>query len=280
MLQVSQKFLRKRLDVENNEVQRVNFALHKDCNLNCEYCYQKVTFDRNKLSDKEIFSNFEYCFNRLENLSRRKLFPQILGGEPTLWSDWLIDRVCDRVKYYECELFTNGFNRDCRFFTELNFSYLTHVVNWKNKDVNDFKPLDRETFSIVVTHKDLNFFKEWFLNCRSENLKNWDILACGHVNPDLNLSVPDIIELGEFLEDLKLENQITFGAKLLKKGLKSFQDYCSSRPGSWICDCENKTVSVCCGGLDSNHQKANINNFSPFKSPICNNCTTIGNLEM
>lgn len=280
MFQVSQDFLRLHSSNENNATQRVNFSLHKDCNLNCEYCYQKDTFDRKHITDEEIFNNFEYCLNKLENISTKKLFPQVLGGEPTLWSNWLIDKVCERLRYYNCELFTNGFNKNCRFFKEDNFNYLTHVVNWKNKNIDDYKPLDRETFSIVVTHKDLEFFKKWFLDCRQENLKNWCIQVCGHTNPEYNMSIQDIIDLGEFLKSFGIKNQITFGSDLLNKGLKVFQNYCRSHSGTWICDCENKKVSVCCGGLDSNHWKVDIDNFNPYKVPICNNCTTLGNLEV
>lgn len=75
MFQVSQDFLRLHSSNENNATQRVNFSLHKDCNLNCEYCYQKDTFDRKHITDEEIFNNFEYCLNKLENISSELLRP-------------------------------------------------------------------------------------------------------------------------------------------------------------------------------------------------------------
>ena len=91
--------------------QRTTFILNKKCDKHCPFCVQNEMKGMKDLSDDEIFSNFNKCIDHIEGLARIQV--QIMGGEPTLWSDVLVWKIQQRLRDYDRYLvFTNGSNRE------------------------------------------------------------------------------------------------------------------------------------------------------------------------
>ena len=106
---------KKTMECKTSKSFPVSFVLHKECNLNCPYCNEFKRYRHNELTDDEIFDNFNKNLTYIENTLGPEYYirPGMLGGEPTLWSDYLIKKVMDRLKDYRVvKLFTNGTNKN------------------------------------------------------------------------------------------------------------------------------------------------------------------------
>lgn len=111
---------------------RCTFVFDKRCNVNCEYCYQLSDEDRNLvLSDDEWFDRFDKALKKAEEVYSDGIRVQIMGGEPSLWNDSLVERIIERLYDYDSfTLFSNGINRKSKWFTSQKTMMSWHIVDW------------------------------------------------------------------------------------------------------------------------------------------------------
>ena len=137
----------------------INFTLHRECNLSCSYCNLGCNRRVNTMSDDEMFERFDKALTYIEdNLKGYSLTIGILGGEPTLWTEYFINKVLDRLKNYrKINLFSNGTNRDSIWYKQDNVCIIEHYVDWKTNperlNLNNV-PINSSQI-VVVTHNEV-----------------------------------------------------------------------------------------------------------------------------
>lgn len=85
---------------------RPNILLTEVCNRNCRYCFAKDEMDKAKKKEMDI-SDFEKVLDFLEKDGQKEV--RLMGGEPTLHSQFrqIVDLAI--VRGFKINLFTNGF---------------------------------------------------------------------------------------------------------------------------------------------------------------------------
>lgn len=219
----------------------ITFVLHKKCNLNCKYCPQSDKSD--PLTDDEIFANFDKALTRFENELDEKFNIQIMGGETTLWSDYLQKKILERCKEYKfIHIFTNGANKSCPLYSENVIKHL-HLIDWKNQINN--KPLPKELYDLIVEDNDEEGLKI---------LKNYKGTTKLHILPqkangcsDLRMSYNFLKKLADIDNPLILNNHIkNFVREVEEGGYENARSICrnGTRPVIEV-DCTRMTVRPC-----------------------------------
>lgn len=175
---------------------KFNIIVDKRCNEHCKYCEHSHTTYPNR-TDDEVYSAFDLVMTKLEDLFGKGNFrPQLQGGELTIFSKSLIDRICDRLKdYKEVLLFSNGYDRNSRFYTEPNFKVVTHIIDWYGFNISQFPILPNETLAFCITHDEV---------CRVESLLKTAtqhekilLLPCWSDNPAWDCTKEDKLYLSD-----------------------------------------------------------------------------------
>lgn len=239
-------------------VRRVSFVLDLRCNLNCPYCSQKK--ERKKavhISDDDMYSRFDKALTHMEGLGV-PLYPQILGGEPTLWSDALITKIARRLSHYpQFLLFTNGTNRHSLWYTVPNVQFLTHITDWAETMTSYKYENERGTPIIVVTHNDVDKLETYLKHNKCRTLT---------VSPatdarDLTCTASDIKRITD------LARQYNVRCEYDAKG----KAHCDKDNLVWQIDCTTSALQVltCCKA----HNLTPLEEWTPDTVPDCEGCT-------
>lgn len=250
--------------------QMVSFSLNKECNRNCPYCTQAIGRPYPHYSDDEIYERFDTLLTYIEKLTDYNVAPTFVGGEPTLWSDYLIQKILKRLKdYSRIVVATNRDKKDSAWENDPRVLFYTHIVDWQNagkleKDLN-------ELFMIVITHEDIPYLESFM---RANQGMHININAyCGDDKKFL-LTDEDRQKIAELEKRYpKVDDQI--GRELAyatSYTTEEKRELCCSIT-SWAADCTYMTISPCCGWGQS---------FFPYKDFIgqrpdiqnCKNCNT------
>ena len=149
---------------------KITFELDKRCNKKCSYCKQVA--NKTLKSDEELFSNFDKALTKFENIFDEYFCVKLMGGEPSIWSDWLTNKIIERLKNYkDVIVYTNGSNRNSRFFKENNFIMVTHITDWEQKKylISDFNNNELIT---IINEKEKEKKLELFINNLNEGKCN------------------------------------------------------------------------------------------------------------
>lgn len=178
----------------------ITYILHKKCNLHCEYCNQS---HEDNLSDEEIFNNFEKAIDHIKEALGTNYRVQIMGGEPTIWSDWLQNKVIEKLKEYpNVHVLTNGTVKSSPIYSEKRFIKHLHLVNWKSELE---LPVEDNVIPLVILsesdRKDFNILSR-------HNGRLVVASPCKSSNPKYNLSFEGMKELASLSCGAVLTNQI------------------------------------------------------------------------
>lgn len=249
------------------EKQRVSFNLHSVCNKNCPYCISKTR--QTKISDDEMFNNFDKALTKIEELTNKNLYIQIVGGEPCIWSDYFVNKIIDRLKdYREYLVFSNGTNKNSPFYKDTRCTVMYHVTDWEGKTFTDIKPLSQEILTVVVSHNELERF-DTFMSTY-DGYSSLSVQKCFSDNPSYNLSDKDCETLYEILKKYNYNGTFYNNYEYYKNnGLEKSQKVCRESRGIWQVDCSTLKVSPCC----SNHETYDLADFTVGKTiKNCGDC--------
>ena len=228
----------------------VTFTMHKVCNECCPYCFQKGMHKQN-ISDEEMFANFDKALTHFEKLcekdTNRQLSVQIMGGEPTLWSDWLQNKILERVeKYHYVNVFTNGYNKNAPLYKSTKTVKMLHVINWQQ----DLGMSTKKTFRtderpvMIVQEKEKEAYRKLLGSYAGDKIR---VAICKSKDPTENVSF-------EFLEEIAKGENPSLGVSYMKDfvdsvkqhGFDTIRKRCRSVPIVSEVDCETLMVRPCC----------------------------------
>lgn len=173
----------------------LSLSLHKQCNLLCDYCYQSG-YDISPLSDDEIYCNFDKALTYFEN-KYKVIHIQLLGGEPTIWTDYLINKILDRLdKYRNIMVFSNGTNRDSLWYKSDKVMIQKHVTDWEKHPENVMRKnlLVNEIPALVITNDNISLLEKYIEEF--PEFRGFIPLPCmGSPNPSQNLTDENIRRL-------------------------------------------------------------------------------------
>ena len=250
---------------EGKDMQKVSFLLNKKCNANCPYCFQSR--DEVSPDDDTLFKNFDDALTKFEQLTDHNVFPQILGGEPTLFSDYLINKILNRLKDYKCiYIFTNGLKEKSLWYEQENVVLNHHIINWQTGNVP--KKKNGEFQSIVVCRNEISDLKESFADLDRGIIIN----PCLSKNPDYNVTYEERKQMWEIIKPYRPKDSLF---SLYDLPLEKVQSMCRSAVGVWECNLNTRTVSTCCADME----KIPIEDFNGTEKPEnCGECMNFGNM--
>ena len=181
----------------------INFILHRKCNLQCSYCNLGSNRGASAISDDEMFERFDEALTYIEKkLKGYSITIGISGGEPTIWTEYFINKLLDRLKNYrKINLFSNGTNRDNTWYKQDNVCIIEHYVDWKNNPERlNLSNVPINSAQLVVVTRDEVEDVEKVLNVIDN--KNVIFSHCnGSSNEEENLTSEDLDRLYEILDD-------------------------------------------------------------------------------
>lgn len=256
------------LDIDKKRKQIVSFVFNKTCNANCFYCIQKDV-DKKVYDEKVLFQNFDKAITKLEKMTGNNIYPQILGGEPTLFSDWLILKIIKRLeKYDRFSLFTNGIVKESAWDKASNINKIIHIINWHNTVIDEYS--DRNSYNIVVTNRDMKYVKDFW----DKNLDKFIFLnPCEDNNHEPALSLENVNIIGELMSNKYKSKNYYIMSKM--KDYDDFRKACYQSSGVWSCDVGELTLAYCCGASE----KQDFENWNPEnQKKHCSSCFAFGNM--
>lgn len=183
----------------------ISFILHRKCNLNCSYC--NALNNINEFTDDEMYERFDYALTWIENHhENRPIHIGLLGGEPTLWSNYLIQKIMDRLSNYRhIMLYTNGIIKDSLWHKQDKIHFLTHVTDWKEHPEKLCKNnlLKNETPLIVITRDDLEDLDKVLSKIPNEKMITANPCVQSH-NSEQDITPEDYIKLKEIIKKYDL----------------------------------------------------------------------------
>ena len=223
--------------------QTVTFELNKECNRDCAYCTQARGRPFPHYDDDEIFARFDKLLTHLEKLAPGRIAPQIMGGEPTLWSEELIEKIVARLSDYpDVAIVTNHDRKDSAWEKCPKVRFYTHIVDWE--DAGKITPQGNEGFMIVVTKQNLPYLED-FISANEGVPINID----AYIGEDENLALSDEDRAKIAKIEAKYEGTDDAILKSVESGYKSIlaPSACVRRTNIWRADCTSMTVCPCCG---------------------------------
>ena len=232
----------------------VTFVLHRYCNENCSYCNWKK--GKSTLTDEQMYNNFDKALTHFEDLTsktnNRILVVQIMGGEPTIWSNWLQNKILERLKKYRFfVLYTNGANKESPLYKSDKAIKKLHIINWREEFTKNKKT--KYSFGekplFIIQEKDRNTYKEI--------LKNYDgtpvgLAVCKSKDITENVSYDFMKELTE-LNNPSIETEVigAFINNVELRGIEAVRKDCRINPIVRNVDCETMRVFPCCNSQTS-----------------------------
>lgn len=220
----------------------ITFVLHKKCNMKCPYCPQSDKSD--PLSDDEIFANFDKALSKFEKELGQNFTVQVMGGETTLWSDYLQHKILHRCEGYKrLHIFTNGTNKECPLYKDERVVKHLHLLNWKKQIYET--ALQNELYDVIIEDNDYEGI---------EMLKTYNGNNVLHILPqkvngcsDLNMSYEFLKKLGEINNPKVLNSHIkNFIQEVDESGYEQSRSICRNgkRPVAEV-DCTKMKVRPC-----------------------------------
>lgn len=147
-----------------------SFSFNRACNGGCSYCSQSI--DREQypdISDDELLKRLDNAlivfFSKHPDVD---LIPSVLGGDPCMWSQHLIDGIKHRFRYNSyCQYMTHDMNLD---FHAKNWKGNLHILDWQDCKRIDIPP-QFDNANIVVERGQVQYVERFI----KVNQHNWDI---------------------------------------------------------------------------------------------------------
>lgn len=258
------------------ETVSIAFTLHKTCNADCDYCFQKGKHNQN-ISDEEMYNNFDKAITYFEKLSDKKnarLDVCLMGGEPTIWSDWLQNKILERLKDYRFfRLYTNGIKKSGPLYESEKCIKIVHLINWQ-KQIND--PLGKNEIPTIVLQesekKDISLLENYTNTCGHK----LSVLIKKTSDPKTFTSYEFIKETTERLRqnkylDLFILNLFVSNCEAI--GLEKTRMFCKQTKGYMSIDCETLQIYPCCNAKKTyNLEDFDLTKKADYEEECCKIC--------
>ena len=259
----------------------VTFSLNRTCNKNCAYCNQ---LKAENIDEDKLFENFDKYLTKAEEAYGDKLFPQLLGGEPTLLSYETQLKIINRLeKYPVVMLFTNGYDKKAPLYTHPNFVHNMHATTLKQLEefIND-KEIFRPVY--VATKKQLPEIEQWLEEHKDVVKNKLQLIPCMNTgNPDFDLGEEELTQLAQLVKKYSLNdwacNEMTEVA--LQQRFDIARTQCPKKTSIIQIDCITGKVFPCCNyssGIEVDINEFDFSNPAKYyKAEVCDKCLTFSN---
>ena len=259
----------------------VTFSLNRTCNKNCAYCNQ---LKAENIDENKLFENFDKYLTKAEEAYGDKLFPQLLGGEPTLLSYETQLKIINRLeKYPVIMLFTNGYDKKAPLYTHPNFVHNMHATTLKQLEefIND-KEIFRPVY--VATKEQLPEIEQW-LEEHKDTIKNkLQLIPCmntGNINFDLGEE--ELTQLAQLVKKYSLNDWACseMTSVILQQRFDIARTQCPKKTSIIQIDCITGKVFPCCNysaGIEIDINEFDFSNPAKYyKAEVCDKCLTFSN---
>ena len=260
----------------------VTFSLNRTCNKNCAYCNQ---LKAENVDEKTIYKNFDSYLTKAEEAYGDKLFPQLLGGEPTLLSYETQMKIIKRLeKYPFILLFTNGYDKEAPLYTYPNIIKNVHATTLEQAAelIKELKKPDLTVY--VATKNQLPEIEQWLESNKKLVKNSFQLIPCMNTgNADFDLGEEELVKLAQFVREYALIDWTS--PKLIniiqQKAFIAARSQCPKKFGAIQIDCITGKVLPCCNYSAGTEVDINEFDFSNpakyYKAEACEKCLTLSN---
>lgn len=259
----------------------VTFSLNRTCNKNCAYCNQ---LKAENIDEDKLFENFDKYLTKAEEAYGDKLFPQLLGGEPTLLSYETQLKIINRLeKYPVVMLFTNGYDKKAPLYTHPNFVHNMHATTLKQLEefIND-KDIFRPVY--VATKEQLPEIEQWLEEHKDIVKNKLQLIPCMNTgNPDFDLGEEELTHLAQLVRKYSLNDWACseMTEVVLQQRFDIARTQCPKKTSIIQIDCITGKVFPCCNyssGIEVDINEFDFSNPAKYyKAEVCDKCLTFSN---
>lgn len=259
----------------------ITFSLNRTCNKNCAYCNQ---LKADNINEETLFNNFDKYLTKAEEAYGDKLFPQLLGGEPTLLSYETQYKIIKRLeKYPFILLFTNGYDKEAPLYTYPNIVKNVHATTLEQlKDFVNDPVLYRPVY--VVLKNRMAEVEAWLEENKNTVKNKLQLIPCMNTgNSDYDLGEEELIKLAQITKEYGLVDWSCpeFTNVLLQKRFDIARNQCPKKTSIIQIDCITGKVLPCCNysaNIEVNIDEFDFNNPAKYyKAEACEKCLSFGN---
>ena len=212
------------------------------------------------IPDPVLLDSFDVCVARVEELVRSKgfLVPQVLGGEPTLWSDWLVEGILHRLRFYPTIIVMSNLDRRGSLWEEDDrVVFYRHLAGWRDLIGTGYVHESRVLPMVVACHgetDDLAKFLSVFAFSFAHGCHPLTVAEYSGSDPSFLLSVSELRFLDQSVRELNARygRCISFPASLRLSAVSGGEDFrrracVGSGRRVWEVDCVGLSAKPCCG---------------------------------
>ena len=264
-----------------SDKQIITFSLNRTCNKNCAYCNQ---LKADNIDEETIYKNFDSYITKAEEAYGDKLFPQLLGGEPTLLSYETQMKIIKRLeKYPFILLFTNGYDKEAPLYIYPNIIKNVHATTLGQLEefVNDpilYRPV------YVVLKKDITEIETWLEENKNIIKNKLQLIPCMNTgNTEFDLGEEELVKLAQLTRKYNLIDWSCpeFTDILLQQRFDVPRIQCPKKVPIIQIDCITGKVFPCCNYSAGTEVDINEFDFSNpakyYKAEACEKCLSFGN---
>lgn len=259
----------------------VTFSLNRTCNKKCAYCNQ---LKAENIDEDKLFENFDKYLSKAEEAYGDKLFPQLLGGEPTLLSyDTQIKIIKRLEKYPVVMLFTNGYDKNAPLYTHPNFVHNIHATTLGQLEelLND-KEVYRPVY--VATKEQLPEIEQW-LEEHKDIIKNkLQLIPCMNTgNTAYDCGEEELVKIAQLTREYKLSDFASpeLTEVILQQRFDIARAQCPKKTSILQIDCITGKVLPCCNYAANVAIDIDIFDFNDttkyINAETCKKCLTFSN---
>ena len=176
-----------------NKLLILSFMLTDECNLHCDYCWQRLGIPKYGTFTKQTIDNILNYF--YDNYNEYTLAMAVLGGEPTLYPDLIEEIAKQQLKLYDklsCRIYSNGYITNPDAILDLCHKYenITFQIS-QNYDIITYKDMANyiELASVVIT-EDMDLNEKYDLILKIKNLGYKSVILNFDVNTQTKYNNP------------------------------------------------------------------------------------------
>lgn len=260
----------------------ITFSLNRTCNQKCAYCNQ---LKADNINEDKIYENFDRYLTKAEEAYGVKVFPQLLGGEPTLLSHETQIKILGRLKEYPMiMLFTNGYDKTAPLYMHPNVIKNVHAMTLEQAAelIKELKKPDLTVY--VATKSQLPEIEQWLEDNRELVKNSFQLIPCMNTgNTEYDCGEEELVKIAQLTKEYNLNDFASpeLTEVILQQRFDIARTQCPKKTSTLQIDCITGKVLPCCNyaaNVSVDIEEFDFNDTAKYlNAEACKKCLTLSN---
>lgn len=270
------------LKYEDTPFHSITFSLNRTCSENCAYCNQLKV---DNIDEDKLYENFDRYLTKAEEAYGVKVFPQLLGGEPTLLSYGTQIKILGRLKEYPMiMLFTNGYDKSAPLYVHPNVIKNVHAMTL-TQAAELIKELKKPDLTVYVATKgQLPEIEQWLESSRELVKDSFQLIPCMNTgNAEYDCGEEELVKIAQLTKEYKLNDFASpeLTEVILQQRFDIARAQCPKKTSTLQVDCITGKVLPCCNyaaNVAVDIDEFDFNDTTKYlNAEACSKCLTLSN---